>query len=155
MTANAPVRRAPVGARRTGYAIAAVLTAGFWYVVNIRPGWQALPFLTDEAAQIVAWLNVSLAVSLIANVLYVAYDPPWWKSFGDLATTAVGLAVLMRLWQVFPFAFAGSFDWALLVRVMVIVAIAGSIIGIVVNVVALFRSIAHLGRPGTAGRQGS
>jgi hypothetical protein len=39
------------------------------------------------------------------------------KSLGELVTTGIGLAVLVRIWQVFPFDFAGwSVDWSWLVR---------------------------------------
>jgi hypothetical protein len=41
------------------------------------------------------------------------------KSLGDLVTTGVSLAVLVRIWQVFPFDFAGwSVDWSWLVRLV-------------------------------------
>jgi len=149
---NVPARRSPVAARRAGYVIAAALTSGLWYVVNVRPGWAALSFLTGEATQVIALFNVSLVVSFVANALYLAYDPPWFRSLGDLVTTSVGLAVLVRIWRVFPFAFTGSFDWALLVRIVLAVAAVGSVIGIVVNVVTLLRQAAH---PGTAGRRAS
>ena len=32
----------------------------------------------------------------------MAYDPPWLKSVGDLATTGIGLAAAILIWQVFP-----------------------------------------------------
>ena len=152
---NVSAWRSRVGARRVGYVIAAVLTAGFWYVVNVRPGWSTLSFLTGEAAQVIALLDVSLAVSLVANVFYLAYDPPWFRSLGDLITTSVGLAVLIQIWQVFPFAFTGSFDWSPLVRTALTVAVVGSVIAIVVNLVALVRGATHRGRPGASGRRAS
>ena len=150
---NAPARQPPVAARRVGYVIAAALTAVFWYLVNVRPGWEALAFLTDDAERVIPLLDVSLAASLVANVLYLAYDAPWFKAVGDIATTSIGIAVLVRVWQVFPFTFTGSFDWSLAVRVTVMMAIVGSIIAIAVNVVALVRGAAHAGGAGMAGRR--
>lgn len=144
MTVNAPARRPPVAARRAGYVVAAALTAAFWFLLNVSPGWQVVPFLTDGAGQVITLMNLSLGVSLVANLVYLEYDPPWWKALGDAVTSAVGLAVLVRLWQVFPFAFTGSFDWSLVARVTLIVAIAGTIVGIVINLVAFLRSVAHL-----------
>jgi hypothetical protein len=152
MNVLAPVRRPSVAARRVGYVIAAMLTVGLWYIVNVEPGWRELSFLTDDTARVLALFNLSLAISVMVNVLYLAYDSPWVRALGDMATTGVGLAVLVRVWQVFPFAFTGSFDWPLLVRVVLIVAIGGSIIGIVVSTVTLLRWMAGPGQPGTAGR---
>jgi hypothetical protein len=151
MTVNAPARRPPVAARRAGYVVAAVLMTAFWFLLNVSPGWQVVPFLTDDAGQVVTLMNLSLGVSVVANLGYLVYDPPWWKALGDVVTSVVGLAVLVRLWQVFPFAFTGSFDWSLVTRVMLIVAIAGTIIGIVINLVAFVRSVMRL-RAGPARR---
>jgi len=153
MAANAPAHRPSVAARRVGYVIAVVLTAGFWYLANVWPGWRVLPFLTEDTGRVLTLVNLSLAVTLVANVLYLAYDGPSWRSFGDFVTTAFGLAVLVRFWQVFPFAFTGSFDWSSLVRVMLILAIVGSIVGMLVNLVALFGGRTKSAKAGTARRQ--
>jgi hypothetical protein len=96
-------------------------------------------------------VNLSLGVSIVANLVYLVYDPPWWRSLGEVLTTAVGLAVLVRLWQVFPFTFTGSIDWSLVARVTLIVAIASSIVGIVVNLVTFLSSAAH--RKGSPARR--
>jgi hypothetical protein len=70
--------------------------------------------------------------------VYLAYDPPWLKSLGDLLTAGIGLFVAIRLWQVFPFAFHGSRAWcATAVRVLLIVAIAGCGISIVLQAASL------------------
>jgi hypothetical protein len=53
-------------------------------------------------------------------------------------TTVVGIVAMVAMWRVFPFDFGeASFDWALLFRWVLGVGIAGSAIGIVVNVVSL------------------
>jgi len=83
--------------------------------------------------------------------VYLAYDPPWLKSLGDLATTGIGLAAAIRIWQVFPFDLSSG--WSIAVRVLLIVAIAGSCIALAVQAVALARwltgHISHNGRTRT------
>jgi hypothetical protein len=94
----------------------------------------------DDTKQVLWLVNVSLVASIFANVVYVAYDPAWLTSLGDLVTTGIGLTVLARLWQVFPFDFSGSsFNWDALARFVLVVAIVGSIIGILVQFVSLVR----------------
>jgi len=106
----------------------------------VWPGWQEVHFLTDDTGQVLWLVNLSLVVSVAANAVYIAHDPAWLKSIGDLVTTGIGLAVLARLWQVFPFDFSGySVNWGALARFVLVVAIVGSIIGIVVQVVSLIR----------------
>jgi len=145
----APVRRPRPAARRVGYLVVIVVNAALLFVLNGQPGWQALPFLTSATSQVLGLVNLSLAVGLGVNLVYLAYDPPWLKSVGDLLIAGIGLAVAIRLWQVFPFAFHGSWAWcATAVRVLLIVGIAGCGISIVVQAVSLGRLAVHSARRG-------
>lgn len=138
----------PAG-RRVGYLAAIVVNAVVLFLLNARPGWQALPFLTGATSQVLGLVNASLAVGLAVNLVYLACDPPWLKSLGDLLTAAVGLAVSIRLWQVFPFSFHGSWAWcATAVRVLLLVGIAGCGIGVVVQASSLGRLAARSGQRG-------
>jgi hypothetical protein len=69
--------------------------------------------------------------------VYLAYDPPWLKSLGDLATTGIGLATAIRIWQVFPFDLSSG--WTAAARVLLAVGIAGSCLALVVQIVTLTR----------------
>ena len=57
-----------------------------------------------------------------------------------LATTGIGLAAAIRIWQVFPFDLSSG--WSAAVAVLLVVAIAGSCISLVVQIVALARWLA-------------
>ena len=141
---TAPARRPRPAGRRVSYLVAVVVNAALLFVLNGQPGWQALPFLTSATSQVLGLVNLSLAVGLAVNLVYLAYDPPWLKSLGDLLTAGIGLAVAIRLWQVFPFAFHGSWAWcATAVRVLLIIGIAGCGISIVVQAVSLGRLAVH------------
>jgi predicted membrane protein len=81
---------------------------------------------------------------LVANLVYLVNDAPWLKALGDLVTTGIALAVLTRVWQVFPFDFGEStVDWPLFVRFVLIVAIVGTVIGLVVQFLTLVRAAAR------------
>lgn len=137
MALTDPARRPSAGARRVGYCVAIAFSAAFLFVLNGRPGWQQMPFLTSDTSQVLWLVNLSLAAGIAANAVYLAYDPPWLKSLGDLATTGIGLATVIRVWQVFPFDLSSG--WSTAVRVLLVVAIAGSCIALVVQVVSLAR----------------
>lgn len=145
------VRERPaVGSRRLGYTIAVLVNAVMLYAVNVWPGWQAVPFLTADTATVIPLVNASILVSLVINAAYVLHDPAWVRALGDLATSAVGLVAIVRLWQVFPFDFGGaSFDWELVTRWVLGLGIAGSAIAIVVALVSLVRALTDSG--GAAG----
>jgi hypothetical protein len=150
MTRTAPTRRQSVATRRAGYVIAIVINAMLLYVVNVWPGWQAVSFLTEDTRQVLGLVNLLLAAGVVANVAYLAHDGPRLKALGDLVTTGIGLAALVRVWQVFPLDFHGwSYDWSFLVHVLLIVGMVGASIGILVELVLLLRQLANGGaRPG-------
>ncbi len=155
MSANS--RRPPAAARRFGYLVAAAVLVAMLYAINVWPGWQEVPFLSDDTAQVLWLVNLSLVAGVAANMVYVAYDGLWLRSLGELVTTSIGVVVLARMWQVFPFDFSGnSIRWNVLVRFVLVVAIVGSIIGIIVQFVSLIRLAsgggAGAGRPSEVGR---
>ena len=121
-------RPAP-GVRRFGYVVAATANALVLYLVNDRPGWDAVPFLTDDTTLVLGAVNASIAAGLVANLLYLLADPPRLRALGDAVTTAVGLYAMVRVWQVFPFDVTDG--WTTLLRVLLVVGIAGSGIALV------------------------
>jgi hypothetical protein len=142
MTITAVPKRPAVGARRAGYVVGVVVNAAILYGANVWPGWQVLPFLTQDMSTVMQLVNASLVVNLVANIVYVLADPRWLKALGDVVTTTVGLAALVQIWQVFPFDFgASAFDWGLVVRIMLGLAIFGSAIAIVVALVSFLKNV--------------
>lgn len=138
----ARTRRPSPGTRRLGYLIAVAVNAALLVAVNRWPGWEAVPFLTDDTRQVLDIVNASLVVSLAANVLFVVADPPWFKALGDLVTTSVSLAATVAVWRVFPFDFTDdTLPWAGLTRVILAVGIIGGAIGILVALGRLAREL--------------
>ena len=144
MTVTASVRRPPVAARRLGYVVAAAINAAMLWAVNVWPGWRALPFLTDETLRVLGWVNLTLVANVAVHIVYVLYDPRWVRALGDLMTAAVGLASAIRILHVFPFKFTGyEFDWTLLVRVVLMIGVVGTAIGVIAQCVSLTRRLAE------------
>ena len=138
---ESPVGSPPMAVRRVGYLLAGLINLGVLYAVNITPGWKALPFLTSDTELVLPLVNLSLAVGVVANLAYAARDPDWGKALGNLVSGLVGIAAMARIWAVFPFDFdAYSFDWGLLTRIVLFVAIFGSLIGIIAACVGLVRA---------------
>jgi hypothetical protein len=142
LTLTAAPRRPAVAARRVGYVVAALVNAALLYAANSWPGWEAVPFLTGDMRLVMGLVNASIVVNLAANVAYLVRDPAWLKALGDMLTTVVGIVALLRIWQVFPLDFgSSSFDWALVARIMLGVAIVGSAIGVVAAVASFAKSV--------------
>ncbi len=142
-TAPAP----PSAAARTGYLIAALVNAAMLYAALVRPGWQALPFLTPDTELVLGPVTLTLVVGIAADVVSFLVGSPVLRKAGDLVTTGVGLVAVVRVLSVFPFDFTGyRFDWSLVVRVLLVLGVVGSVIGLVVAAVSLVRLLA--GGPG-------
>jgi hypothetical protein len=134
--------RQPRAVRRVGYVFAVLFNAAGLCLVNLWPGWDAVPFLTADTRQVLGIVNTVLITSLAVNLLYLFTDPRWLVALGGLVTSVLGLIGLIRIWEVFPFAFGNSsVDWALLVHIGLVVGIAGSCIAILVQLVQLARAL--------------
>lgn len=133
--------RPSVTARRVGFAISAAINAVLLYLIDGHPGWAVVPFLTDDAATVIAWVNVCLIAGLSVSLVQLACDPPWVVALAGMVTNGIGAAVLARIWQVFPFAFDGdSFNWPLLIRVVLVLGVLGSFAAFVTDAVKLVAS---------------
>lgn len=138
--------RPPVAARRVGYAVSVLLNAAVLGVFTTWPGWQAAPFLTQEMTVVAPVVAASIAASIVVNALFLVADPPWFTALGGIAATLIGVAALVALWRTFPFAFGeGPVDWDLVARVVLVVGIAGGVVGVAVDVVRLVRGLVPLG----------
>ena len=137
MSAN-PAKDGAPAARRLGYLVAVVVNVVMLLLVNVRPGWRELPFLTEDLTGILWLINLSMVTSAVVNVVYLWHDPAWFKSVCQVGVSAIGLASAVRLWQVFPFDFSSSsFNWPAVTRLVLALAIFGSVVAIVAELTRL------------------
>lgn len=138
MTVHPPSGASAARARKFGYLVGVMVNAVVLVLVNVRPGWQVLPFLTEGFLDVLWLINMSLVASAVVNLAYLWYDPAWFKSVCQVGASAIGLVAAIRTLQVFPFDFSAyAFNWAVLTRVVLIVAVFGSVVAIVVELVRL------------------
>jgi hypothetical protein len=126
---------------RGGNVGSALVNAAMLWGINIWPGWQVLPFLTSDMTRVLGIINASLTAGIVANLVFAVIRNRGIMALGNLVVLGIGLAAVLRLWEVFPFDFGDSWSgWPVVVRVLLGLGIAGSIIGALVEIVALFRS---------------
>jgi hypothetical protein len=84
--------------------------------------------------------------SAVVNMVYLRYDPAWFKSLCQVGISAIALTVAIRVLQVFPFDFSQySFNWAALARLLLALAVFGSVVGIVAELARLTKSVIGAG----------
>ncbi|GGP75640.1 hypothetical protein [Saccharothrix coeruleofusca] len=82
-------------------------------LVNLSPGWRAVPFLTERAGAVVVVFDIALAVGLVAAIACLVRPHRLVRLACDVVTTAFAMTVLWTTWSVFPFAFDDpAVDWA-------------------------------------------
>jgi hypothetical protein len=123
--------------RRVGYLVAIAVDAALLFIVDKLSAWD-LAFLTNDLDRVTPIISLSLLVGAAVNAAFLIYDPQWFKSLGQISSLGVSLAATMRIYDVFPFDFNQyTFEWAILVRIGLVVAIMGTLVGLLVEVVKL------------------
>ncbi|MCX2951402.1 hypothetical protein [Lentzea sp. NEAU-D7] len=140
-------RKPATTARRGSYLAGALADTVLLVLVNVSPGWQAVPILTDAAADVVVAVDIALAIALVVNLVCLARPHRPLTALGDVVSTAAGLVALVRTLQVFPFAFAESTtDWATITRLALVSIIVVVCIALLVQLVVLVRVLVHRSR---------
>lgn len=130
--------------RKAGYLVAVIVNTAVLFLVNVRPGWREVSFLTDSLQGILWLINLSLVSNAVINGVYLWRDPAWFKSVAQIGVSVIGLTAAVRMLQVFPFDFSAySFNWAGVTRVLLALAVFGSVVTIVTE-------LAHLTKGGVS-----
>ena len=130
-------------ARRAGWGIAVLVNLALLWVANSILDWDVLPWLTDEFGEALPAINVSLWIAVIVNLLRLAYSPTWFVGVTEIISLASSLRATVVMWRVFPLDFTNYWSgWELVVRALLVVAIVGTITGILTQVVKLLRGAA-------------
>ena len=142
--APAPARSRRTG-RRAGYVVAIIVNLLVYGFINTWPGWESFDFVTADAADVVPLVNLSIGVSILANIVYLVVDAPRVKAIGEMVVSAIAMVVSVIVLRVFPFNFSAyAFPWELLTRVVLVIAVIGSGISVLVNLYRAIRGSATL-----------
>jgi hypothetical protein len=135
------------GSDRSSYVAAIIVNAALIYLMSNLLEWGLLPFLTNGFVDVRGWIIISLIVAIAFNVLFLAFDQAWFRSIGRIVMSGFSLAVSIIMYQKFPFDFTPyDFDWSLIARVLIVLAIGGSAIAILAELVKLARGERLAGR---------
>jgi hypothetical protein len=125
---------------RSGYVAAIIVNAALIYLLSNLLEWNLLPFLTNDFVTVRGLIRLSLIVAIVFNAVFLTFDVPWFRSTGRIVMSGLSLVVSVALYRTFPFDFSPySFDWSTIVKVLVAIAIGGSAIAIIAELVKLVR----------------
>ena len=129
-------------ARRVGYVTSIAINLAMLIVVQNILTWGWLPFLTAEFAEVVPWISLSLFATIVVNIVYQLDDSQIVKSAGQIGVNLISIWVTYTILTVFPFDFSAyAFDWEVVARFVLVVAILGAAIGALVEAIKLVSSL--------------
>nr|WP_319372512.1 hypothetical protein [uncultured Methanobacterium sp.] len=99
----------------------------FLYIVNNLLSWN-LSFITSSFQDVLWIFNLSIAATIVGNVLFLIYHPTWFRSIIRIILNILGFLVVYYLYTVFPFTFSNglvtfSLKFALIVAMVVMVIV--------------------------------
>lgn len=124
-----PAGPARTRGRRAGYAGSVVVNLILLWLINGWPGWDAVPFLTASTVLVIGAVNASIIARIVADAVNLVLDLPRVRALGDIVSIGFGLYALLRIWQVFPLDVTDGCE--LVARIVLVLGIAGSAVGIV------------------------
>jgi hypothetical protein len=85
---------------------------------------------------------LSLIAAITANVIFFFFNADWFVSLLRFFLNTIGLILAVRMLQVFPFDFSAyTFDWALVIRILLILGIVGAGIAILAELVKFIAAV--------------
>ena len=112
------------------------------WLVNLDPGWEVVPLLTEDFVRVVGFVNASLLVGVLLNAGFLLADPVWARRLGDAITSGFALAVLLQLVTVFPFDLGTAWSASdTVLRTVLALGCVGTAIGVLANLAQVLRAL--------------
>lgn len=123
------------GARRFGYLVSIAINLVMLYLANGVPNWN-VPYITNEWPDVLWAINLSLGATIVAHLIFMVYDPRWFRRGLQIGLTVLSLVVFYALYTVFPFDL-GRELYEQIARWALLAAVLGLSIAIVVEAIVL------------------
>jgi len=125
--------------RAADYAGAIIGSVIALVLINSYPLWQPLTSgVVTEAWPRILWAaDLSLVIQICGSLILLFWRPRWLRNLLELVFAAAGLLSVAVLYAVFPLDFSDLVGGWLntVVRLILILGIAGTAIGVIVNLV--------------------
>jgi hypothetical protein len=101
-----------------------------WVFANLL-NW-GVPFLTSDYSRVLWAIDLSLAATILANILFLIFDHGWFRHLMQTGLNIIAIIVGIIIFLIFPFTFAGE-SWSIWVKVALIAVMVGIGIGTIVE----------------------
>jgi len=91
----------PSGGKRFGYFLAILINCAMIYIANNLLVWD-VPYLTNDYMRCLWAINLSLAVTIFSNFIFMFFDRKWFHSLMEAVGTVFSFISTYVFWQIFP-----------------------------------------------------
>ena len=124
---------------RAGFIITILVNIGVYIVVNRLAGWN-ISFLLDSWKDVVPFINISIYVTVIANILFLFYSDFWFYNLAHVGLNGLAIFVMYKVVRIFPFDFTAiGHEWINTgLVIVIIVGIGGVTIAMIARIARVF-----------------
>ena len=120
-----------------GFIAAIIVNLVLLFIFNSLMNWHlTAQYLTSDYSGVLWAINLSIGLTIIANIIYLVYDKGWFRHLSQIILSVVALFVVFLIYSVFPFAFETA-SWSHWVKITLIIIMAGIGIAIIVELFKL------------------
>lgn len=129
----------PSGARKIGYIAAIVVMILLIYVLRHLRQW-GFDFLTDDFRKCLYYIELSIYISIAAQVLFIFYDNRWFRHIVKGLTNIAGAVAMIMIYVIFPFDIEGG-SWDRWIRIGILILFGFTVIGTIVEIIKGIRDL--------------
>jgi len=121
------------GFRKAGYIATIIVMFIMIYVLRHLREW-GLTFLTEDFERCLFYIELSIYVTIGANILFIFYDNRWFRHLAQVLVNAANALSTIMIYVIFPFAIENS-NWIKWLKIGLLVVFVITVISIVVELV--------------------
>jgi hypothetical protein len=123
----------PSGARKVGYIFSIAFMILFIYILRHLRQW-GVNVLTDDFSKCLYYIELSIYISIAAQVIFIFYDNRWFRHVIQGVTSIAGAVALIMVYVIFPFNFQNA-NWEKWIRIGILIIFILTVVSILVELI--------------------
>jgi hypothetical protein len=129
----------PSGFRKVGYIFSILFMILFIYILRHLRQW-GVDFLTDDFSKCLYYIELSIKISIAAQVMFIFYDNRWFRHVIQGLTNIAGAVALIMVYVIFPFYIQDE-TWIRWIKIGILILFGLTLISIVVEMIKGIRDL--------------
>jgi hypothetical protein len=138
-TARGQGKTHPSGSRRIGYIASILFMILFIYVLRHLRQW-GVNFLTSDFEKCLYYIELSIYISIAAQVIFIFYDNSWFRHILRGLTNIASAVATIMVYVIYPFDFHDAV-WNKWIRIGILILFILSVISILLELIKGIRDL--------------